>query len=115
MTNGGWFMNKYSVPIEIMTDCSIPLLIEPDDKDPELVQMMKDLDPLENNGNYWILYHFSKYLNEAVLNYRLTYCDRETDVNLEYKLELPDKEGYVHRNFVIGEGDQRHWPGTGQA
>merc|ERR1712228_688331 len=114
--NGGWNWHKGHVPQEILYNCEIPLLVQLDDSDKELVQMYKNRDRSKDNRHYWILYHVYKYVDEAVLNYRLKYCKDESERNLEYKLVLqqPEADDETHRrmNYVLNDYDsKRSWRG----
>ena len=116
--NGGWNFHKGHVPQEILYNCEIPLMVLLDDKDKELIEMMKNRDTSKDNRHYWMLYHLYKYIDEAVLNYRLKYCkDADKDKSsLEYKLVLQqpeaDKETHRRMNYVLGEYDSKQsWRG----
>ena len=113
--NGGYNWHKGHVPLEMMYNCEIPLLTELSDSDDELIQMYKNRDSQRDKRHYWILYHLYKYVNQAVLNYRLKYCPNDIN-NLKYKLVLEqpeaDKETHRRMNYVLGEFDsKKSWRG----
>ena len=115
LRKGGWSWHKGHLPVEIMYNCAIPLLIEIDDRDQETIKILKDRDWSKYKGHVWMLYHIMKYTNEAVINYRLKYCDHP---NMEYKLALQPGDADPQRrnvwNYILGEygDDVQHWPGA---
>ena len=114
--NGGWNFHKGHIPQEILYNCKIPLLVLLDDKDKELIKMLKNRDQSRDKRHYWMLYHIYKYINQAVLNYRLQYCKGNDKNTFEYKLVLQqpeaDKETHRRMNYVLGEYDSKQsWKG----
>ena len=114
--NGGWNWHKGHVPQELLYNCEIPLLVQLDDEDKELVEMLKNRDRTGDKRHYWILYHIYKYVTEAVLNYRLIHCKDAENNNLEFQLvlEQPEADHQTHRrmNYVLGEFDsKKSWYG----
>eukprot|EP01084_Bolivina_argentea_P159981 278632_1 len=94
--NGGWNWHKGHVPQEILYECEIPLLVLLDDEDEELIAMYKRRDKSKDDRHYWVLYHIYKYVDQALANYRLKFCE---EPNLEYKLVLqqPEADKKTHR------------------
>eukprot|EP01083_Nonionella_stella_P081390 224163_1 len=113
--NGGWNFHKGHVPVNYLYDCDIPLLTQIDhDLD---IFKARDASKIEDQyGMVWILNVMTKRINEAVLNYRMRYCNYSDEWKPEYTLVLqqPESDTSARRmNYILANyKNGKSWKGA---
>ena len=116
--NGGWNFHKGHVPKDYLYDCTIPLMVElGDGDDVNTLDVFKDRDQskIENQyGMVWTLKLLIGRINRAVLNYRLTYCDKGWTPDYILVLQQPEADKNGRRmNYMLGNySNEKSWKGA---
>ncbi len=77
------------------------------------VDMYTSRDPTEANRHVWMLYHIYKFVNQAISNYKMKYCENWKP-SYRLVLQQPESEGRAHRmNYLIDDYDGgKSWRGA---
>ena len=113
--NGGWNFHKGHIPTEFLYNCDIPLLVEITDDEDFSIYKERDQSKIEGQyGMVWVLKVLISRINEAVLNYRVKYCNNTFEPSYKLVLQQPEADKNGRRmNYILNDYDGgKSWKGA---